>query len=111
MGPKWWRPAMLYFSSMMAADTENQATDSPLSTHPASVYACMALPQAREARPQTREARPPQTLVARYDKAAMTPVPPWSNSTLLIELNWSGELLNHAVAWGGNWLRRAKRGW
>ena len=35
----------------------------------------------------------------------------WSNSSLLIELNWSGELLNHAPAWGGNWLRRAKRGW
>ena len=38
-------------------------------------------------------------------------VPAWSNSALLIELNWSGELLNHAPAWGGNWLRRAKRGW
>ena len=38
-------------------------------------------------------------------------VPAWSNSPLLIELNWSGELLNHAPAWGGNWLRRAKRGW
>ena len=30
-----------------------------------------------------------------------------SNSPLLIELNWSGELLNHAPAWGGNWLRQA----
>ena len=29
-----------------------------------------------------------------------TPVPAWSNSPLLIELNWSGELLNHAPAWG-----------
>ena len=38
-------------------------------------------------------------------------VPTWSNSPLLIELNWSGELLNHAPAWGGNWLSRAKRGW
>ena len=38
-------------------------------------------------------------------------VPAWSNSPLLIELNWSGELLNHAPAWGGNWLRRAKRCW
>ena len=35
-------------------------------------------------------------------------VPAWSNSPLLIELNWSGELLNYAPAWGGNWLRRAK---
>ena len=35
----------------------------------------------------------------------------WSNSPLLIELNWSGELLNHAPAWGGKWLRPAKRGW
>ena len=26
-------------------------------------------------------------------------VPAWSNSPLLIELNWSGELLNHAPAW------------
>ena len=38
-------------------------------------------------------------------------MPAWSNSPLLIVLNWSGELLDHAPAWGGNWLRRAKRGW
>ena len=38
-------------------------------------------------------------------------VPAWSNSPLLIELNWSGELLNHAPAWCRNCLRRAKRGW
>ena len=74
MGPKWWRPPVFYFSSMMAADTEKLATDSSLSTHLASVSALMALPQAREARPQTREARPPQTLVARYDAAATAPV-------------------------------------
>ncbi len=74
-GPKWWRPPVFYFSLMMVADMEKLATDSSLSTHPASVSACMALPQAREARPQTREARPPQTLVARYDAAAMAPVP------------------------------------
>ena len=108
MGPKRRWPPVFYFSSMMAADTEKLATDSSLSTHPASVSACMALPQAREARPQTREARQPQTLVAQYNVAATTPVPAWSNSPLLIELNWSGELLNHALAWGGNWLRRAK---
>ena len=41
----------------------------------------------------------------------LTAVPAWSNSPLLIELNWSGELLNHALAWGGNWLRRAMQGW
>ena len=29
---------------------------------------------------------------------------------LLIKLAWSGELLNHAPAWGGNWLRRAREG-
>ena len=75
MGPKWRRPPVFYFSSMMAADTKKLATDSSLSMHPASVSACMALPQAREARPQTREARPLQTLVARYDAAVMTPVP------------------------------------
>ena len=111
MGPKWRQPPVFYFSSMMAADTKKLATDSLLSTHPASVSACMALPQAREARPQTREARTPQTLVARYNAATTAPVPAWSNSPLLIELNWSGELLNHVPAWGGNWLRRAKRGW
>ena len=33
MGPKWRRPPMFYFSSMMAADTEKLATDSSLSTH------------------------------------------------------------------------------
>ena len=47
----------VYFSLMMATDTEKLATDSSLSTHPASVSALMALPQAREARPQTREVR------------------------------------------------------
>ena len=78
MGPKWRRPPVFYFSSMMAADTEKLATDSSLSMHSAFVSACM--------------------------------VPVWSNSPLLIELNWSGELLNHAPDWGGNWLRRAKRG-
>ena len=26
----------------------------------------------------------------------------WSNSPLLIKLNWSRELLNHVPAWGGN---------
>ena len=44
MGPKWRRPPVFYFSLMMAADTEKLATDSSLSTHPASVSACMALP-------------------------------------------------------------------
>ena len=29
---------------------------------------------------------------------------------LLVELAWSGELLNRAPAWGGNWLRRARGG-
>ena len=29
-------------------------------------------------------------------------VPAWSNSPLLIEVNLSGELLNHVPAWGGN---------
>ena len=75
MGPKWRQPPVFYFSSMMAADTEKLATNSSLSTHPASISTCMALSQAWEARPQTREARPPQTLVAQYDAAAMMPVP------------------------------------
>ena len=75
MGPKWRRPPVFYFSSMMAADPEKLATDSSLSTHLASISACMVLPQAWEACPQTREARPPQTLVARYDAAATVPVP------------------------------------
>ena len=55
MGPKWRRPPVFYFSSMMAVYTEKLATDSSLSMPPASVSACMALPQAREARTQTRE--------------------------------------------------------
>ena len=67
MGPKWRWPPVFYFSSMMVANMEKLATDSSLSMHPASVSACMALPQAREARPQTREAQ--------YDAAATTPVP------------------------------------
>ena len=74
MGPKWRRPPVFYFSLMMAEDTEKLATDSSLSTHLASVSTCMALPQAREAHPHIREARPSQTLVARYDAAAMAPV-------------------------------------
>ena len=55
MGSKWRRPPVFYFSSMMAADTEKLAADSSLSTHPASVCTCMALPRGREARPHTRE--------------------------------------------------------
>ena len=43
MGPKWRRPPMFYFSSMMAVNMEKLATDSSLSTHQASVSACMAL--------------------------------------------------------------------
>ena len=49
MGPKWWQPPVFYLSSMMAADMEKLATDSSLSMHPASVSACIMLPQAREA--------------------------------------------------------------
>ena len=37
-------------------------------------------------------------------------VPAWRNLPLLITLNWSGELLNHAPDWASNWLRRAKQG-
>ena len=29
---------------------------------------------------------------------------------LLVDLAWSGELLNRTPAWGGNWLRRARGG-
>ena len=57
MGPKWRWPPVFHFSLMMAADTEKLATNSSLPMHPASVSACMALSQAREARPQRREAR------------------------------------------------------
>ena len=46
MGPKQRRPPVFYFSSMMAADAEALATDSSLSAHLASVFACMARPQA-----------------------------------------------------------------
>ena len=54
IGPKRRRPPMFYFSSMMAADVEALATDSSLSTHPASVSACMARPPAWESRTQKR---------------------------------------------------------
>ena len=33
-----------------------------------------------------------------------------AHAPLLVELAWSGELLNRAPAWGGNWLRRARGG-
>ena len=29
---------------------------------------------------------------------------------LLVKLDWSGELLNRAPAWDGNWLRRVRGG-
>ena len=58
MGPKRQQPPVFYFSSVMVADTKALTTDSSLFAHPASVSACMALPQAREACPQAREARP-----------------------------------------------------
>ena len=41
MGPKWRRPPVFYFSSMMAADTEKLATDSSFSAHTASVSTCV----------------------------------------------------------------------
>ena len=86
MGPKRRRPPVIYFSSMMAVDTEALATDSSLSAHPASAYACMARSQARAARSQAREASLqereawPQTREAWSLTAAMTPVPPCSPS-------------------------------
>ena len=64
MGPKWRRPPVFYFSSMMAADVEALATDSSLSTHLAYVAACMARPPTWESRPQKREMR--------YEAAAWT---------------------------------------
>lgn len=33
-----------------------------------------------------------------------------ARALLLVELAWSGELLNRTPAWGGNWLRRARGG-
>ena len=57
MEPKRRRTTVFYFSSMMAADAEALATDSSLSTHPASIAACMARPLAWESRPQKREMR------------------------------------------------------
>ena len=33
-----------------------------------------------------------------------------ARAPLLVELAWSGELLNHAPAWGRSWLRRARGG-
>ena len=33
-----------------------------------------------------------------------------ARAPLLVELAWSGELLNRTPAWGGNWLRRARGG-
>ena len=33
-----------------------------------------------------------------------------ARAPLLIELAWSGELLNRAPAWGGNWLRWVRGG-
>ena len=33
-----------------------------------------------------------------------------ARAPLLVELAWSGELLNRAPAWGSNWLRRARGG-
>lgn len=33
-----------------------------------------------------------------------------ARAPLLVELAWSGELLNRVPTWGGNWLRRARGG-
>ena len=110
MGPKQRRPPMFYFSSMMAADAEAMATDLSLSAHLTSVAACMARPPAWESRPQKWETR----YEAAAWTAATTPMLPavltWSSSPHLVELALSGELLNRAPAWGGNWLRRARGG-
>ena len=97
MGPKWRRPPVFYFSSMMAADAVALATDSSLSVHPASIAACMARPQAWEAPTDMGGAVRRGSDDARA--AVLTVVPAWSKSPLLIELNWSDELLNHVPTW------------
>ena len=33
-----------------------------------------------------------------------------ARAPLLVELAWSGELLNRVLAWGGNWLHLAREG-
>ena len=113
MGPKWRRPPVFYFSSMMAADTEKLATDSSLPrTRLLSLPAWRCHRHGRHAHKHGRRGH--RHWWRGSDGArtgVLAAVPAWSNSPLLIELNWSGELLNHAPAWGGNWLRRAKRGW
>ena len=110
MGPKWQRPPVFYFSSMMEADREKLATDSSLSAP--GFCLCLHGTAAGTGGAATADTG---GAVRRGSDGARTgvlaTVPAWSNSPLLIELNWSGELLNHAPAWGGNWLRRAKRGW
>ena len=122
MAPKRRQPPVFYFSSMMAADAEALATDSSLSMHPSfclclhGVAACTggAAAGTGGAPTDTGGAATLDTggAVRRGSNGARTAaMPAWSNSPLLIKLNWSGELLNYAPAWGGNWLHRAKRGW
>ena len=33
-----------------------------------------------------------------------------AHAPLLVELAWSGELLNRALAWGSNWVHRVRGG-
>ena len=99
---------MFYFSLMMAADTEKLATDSSLSTH-----RLLSLPtwrcrrHGRRAHRHGRRGTADTSGVVRCGSddartGVLAAVPAWSNSPLLIELNWSNELLNHASAWSGN---------
>ena len=95
MGPKRRRPPVFYFSSMMAADAEALATDSSLSRCLHGAAAGMGV-SATETGDAVRGGGVDGSNDAR--------------APLLVELAWSGELLNRAPAWGGNWLRRARGG-
>ena len=95
MGPKRRRPPVFYFSSMMVADAEGLATDSSLSTHPASVAACMAWPLAWESQPQKRETRSQTGCVVRGSSVDGSDD---ARAPLLVVLAWSSELLNCAPA-------------
>ena len=110
MGPEWRRPPVFYFSSMMAADTE-KAGHRLVALHAPGFCLCLHGAAAGTGGAPTDTGGAVRRGSDDARTGVLAAVPAWSNSPLLIDMNWSSELLNHAPAWGGNWLRWAKRGW
>ena len=100
MGPKRRWPPVFYFSSMMAADGEAGHRLVALHAPGFCRYLHGAATGMGVSAAETGDAVRGGGVDSSNDARA----------PLLVELAWSGELLNRAPTWGGNWLRRVRGG-